>query len=406
MKRVRRLYITDYGLTPVRKIENMGILCEDGQIIAVGGVSCFSQDEEELEVYEIPNSYAMPGFIDTHIHGAGGFDTSTPESTSATLEMMSMSLALRGVTSFVPTIVTNKPDVLLHNLSMLSDMMKRSYSGAEAVGIHVEGPFISRKKCGSQQYPCEIDLGYAREILSAGGGMIKRVTFAPELDGATDLVEILVTANVAPSMGHSQANEAETLRAIDAGARCVTHLYNGMPPLHQRELSLTSVALTDDRVTTELIIDGRHINPRMVNLACRCKPADKIVAISDAIMAAGMPEGNYHIGPTDIVVENSSSRSTSGFMTGTTTMLDDGWHSLMSYAETSEIIAAQAVTLNPARSMQLFDRGELSPKTRADIAIFDRQNNRPLMTICRGKIVFSDKSYMTKQATKRSNEDK
>ncbi len=404
MKRVRRLYITDYGLTPVRRIEDIGILCEDDRIIAVGGVSGFALDELELEVYKIENAYAMPGFIDTHIHGAGGFDASTPDSSDTTLEAMSMCLARRGITTFVPTIVSNAPDVMLHNLSRLAGMMRNSYSGADAVGIHVEGPFLSQYKSGAQQYVGEVDLGYAREILAAGQGLIKRMTFAPELAGATNLVEILITANVSPSMGHSQAGEAATLRAIDAGARCVTHLYNGMPPLHQRELSLTSVALTDDRVTTELIIDGRHINPRMVNLACRCKPANRVVAISDAIMAAGMPEGNYHIGPTDIVVENEASRSTSGFMTGTTTMLDDGWHSLMSYAETSEIIAAQAVTINAAHSLQLFDRGELAPRTRADIAIFDRQTNRPLMTVCNGRIVYSYKSYLIKENALKNDE--
>lgn len=119
------------------------------------------------------------------------------------------------------------------------------------------------------------------------------MTFAPELENAEKLVELLLEYGVKPSMGHSVANEVQTLRAIDAGASYCTHLFNGMPPLHQREMGLSSIALTDDRVTVELIIDGRHIHPRMVDLACRCKTSSKLVGISDCTMAAGMPNGEY-----------------------------------------------------------------------------------------------------------------
>jgi N-acetylglucosamine-6-phosphate deacetylase len=242
-----------------------------------------------------------------------------------------------------------------------------------------------------------IDLGYARELVAAGGGKVKRVTFAPEIEGATRLVEFLCENGISPSMGHSLANEEETLRAIEAGARCCTHLFNGMPKLAQREMNLTSVALTDPRVMVELITDGRHLHPRIVYLACRCKADFKVAAISDATMAAGMPSGNYRIGPTVITVDDGFSRSTDGVLAGTTTLLDDGWHSLMSYSHTSETYAASAVSQNSALQLGLTDRGKLLPGLRADMAFFECGTNRPLLTVRRGEIVFAAEGAFTNE---------
>jgi len=387
--RIRRLFIVDYGLTPERRIDQCAILCENDKIIAVGGVSAFSL-EKQLEIHRLPNAYATPGFIDSHIHGAGGFDVSSVEASTASIDDMSRVLAQHGVTSFVPTVVSDDREPMLANLAKLAQMMDHPMPGADPVGIHFEGPFINPGKRGSMRESsiCPIDLGYMSELLAAAGNLVKRVTFAPELKGACSLVEFLCERNITPSMGHSLANDVDTLRAIDAGARCCTHLFNGMPPLSQRQMSITSVALTDARVSVELIIDGRHLHPRMVDLACRCKADDRVAAISDATMAAGMPSGNYRIGPTEIVVESGYSHDVSGVLAGTTTLLDDGWHSLMSYSHTPETYAAAGVSRNPALQLGLSDRGRLLPGLRADIAIFECGTNRPLLTVRRGEIVY------------------
>lgn len=384
----RKLYVFDYILTP-SKLENSAILCEGEHILAIGGLSAFNKDSV-MTVYAFENAYAAAGFVDTHIHGAGGFDSSAVLQSPKTLEDMSLLLASKGVTSFVPTIVADTPEKMLANLAALVEAVGRPMPGADCVGINIEGPFINRSKSGAQYQNAiiDIDLGFARELLACGGKAVKLMTFAPELDNATALIETLCEHGVMPSMGHSVADENATLRAIDAGARHCTHLFNGMPPLHQREMSLTNVALTDNRVTVELIIDGRHIDPRMVDLACRCKPKNKIVGISDCTMAAGMPNGTYHIGPTHIQVADGYSNA-DGILAGTTTLLDTGWHCLMSYGHLLETQAAQAVSLNAAASVGLSDRGKIIPRQRADIAVFERGTNRPLMTICKGKIVFN-----------------
>ncbi len=387
--RVRRLYVVDYLIAPDRRIDNSAVLCEDDRILAVGGLSAFSM-ESELEIHRFDNAYMTPGFIDTHIHGAGGFDCSSVEISPCPIESMSRILAERGITSFFPTIVAAKRDDMLRNLALLAEAMQKPLPGASAAGINLEGPFINPYKRGAQEEESilPIDLGFARELIDACGGLAKVMTFAPELEHAVELVELLCERGVKPSMGHSIANEQQTLRAIDAGACHCTHLFNGMPPLHQREMGLSSIALTDDRVTVELIIDGRHIHPRMVDLACRCKSASQLVGISDCTMAAGMPNGEYRIGPSLIRVKDGFSQTDQSVLAGTTTMLDAGWHSLMSGGHLSAMQAAAAVTGNPAAAFALRDRGTLLPNRRADLAIFEKETNRPLLTVCNGNIVY------------------
>ncbi len=388
--RKRTLYIVDYCLTPHKSMPKCAILRSDERILAVGGVSAFTRDRE-VEIYEFENAYITPGFIDSHIHGAGGFDCSQPGNSPNSISCMSRTLAERGVTSFVPTIVPAPRAKMLETLDLLSASIGQEQPGAEPVGIHIEGPFLNRVKAGSMEQNDlkEIDLGLIREFIATARGKIVKMTFAPELEDAVKLVELLVENNILPSMGHSIADDKSTLRAIDAGARCVTHLFNGMPPLHQRDQNLTSIALTDERVAIELILDGQHLNPRMVDMACRCKPFDKVIGISDAVQAAGMPDGEYTLGATRIVIKNGVSRTPKGILAGSTRLLDSGWHELMSYSHMADTSASACVSLNPAMILNLNDRGVLQPGKRADFAVFSRTDNKPLMTVRKGEIIYN-----------------
>ncbi len=388
-KRVRRLYVADYLITPDRVIPHGAVLCENQRIIGVGGVSGFTV-ERELEVFQFANSYIAPGFLDTHIHGAGGCDCSRCMSSPCDLSAMSRILGERGVTGFFPTVVADTKEQMLTNIRQLVKAMQEPLPGADAIAINIEGPFLNPKRAGSQplEVICGIDPGFARELIAAGEGMVRIMTFAPELPNADKLIQLLKENNVIASMGHSLANETQTLRAIDAGATHCTHLFNGMEPLHQRQVGLAGIALTDDRVTVELIIDGRHVHSRMVDLACRCKPDNRLIGISDCTMASGMPDGTYRIGPSEIRVVGGFSQNPDGKLAGTTTMLDSGWHSLMSCGHLSETRAAEAVTSNPARHFGFDDRGILLPGKRADLAIFELGSNRPLMTVRRGEHIY------------------
>ncbi len=389
-KRSRILYVADKLITPDRIILNSGVLTEGDKILAVGGLSGFSMDNT-FELKKFDNAYITPGFIDTHIYGAGGCDCSRLSDSPGTLEEMSRVLGYSGVTGFFPSVVSDAPEKMLQNLNDLAEAIRRPMPGAEPLAINVTGPFINPARSGSQkaEFSQKVDIGFAKELVAAGKGMIKLMTFAPELENSSNLIEYLRSVNIHPSMGYSMADGKQTLDAIDAGANHCTHLFNCMLPLHQRDIGLAGVVLTDSRVAAELIIDGRHVHPRMIEIACNCKLATRIIGISNCTMAFRMPDGLYHTGPTDFKVENGYAHTIDGTLVGTTSMLNTGWHSLMSSGHLPETRAAQAVTLNPAANFDIQDRGLILPGRRADLAIFENNTNRLLATIRRGEVIYS-----------------
>ncbi len=379
MGKNRKLFLTDYALTPQEKIPTGGILCEKDRIIGVGGASAFSLLEDGLEVHDFTDCYAVPGFIDSHIHGINSCDAGAMTDPSQdVLERMSLELVTHGVTSFCPTILSRPGDEMLSCVSVLAETIERGVSGADVPGLHVEGPFLNREKRGSQNPDAireNIDFGWARELMQSGNGRIKIMTFAPELEGADKLVELMLEYGVIPSMGHSLATEEQTLRCVDAGAQRCTYVFNGMPRLYHRESSLTAIALSDDRITVEMICDGVHIHPRFVNLTTRCKPAGKIVGISNGVASASRQD----------VVKTSD-----GIITGATMTLENSWRHLMTYTQMDLAQAAACFTRNPAINLGLLTRGELLPGRRADIVFFDVKTNQLRATAVRGEIVYQN----------------
>lgn len=383
MGKNRTLYLADFCLTPHINIPNAGILCESGKIIGIGGVSAFSQDEPNLEVIDLTGSYALPGLIDSHVHGSGGFDTELATDPEQHLEDLSRYLASKGVTTFLPTLVSMPRKQMVATVRRLAEMMRSPMPGAVPCGMHLEGPFINPLKAGSQsREACSpIDFGFLDELLEAGEGRIKLLTFAPELDQAEKLVGILLDNGVIPSMGHSSANAEETLRAIDAGANRCTHLFNGLPPLHHRRSSITDVILTHDQVSAEVILDGAHIDPRMVDIMTRVKPHDKVIGVSNAIQfEPGQANGFYE--------KDDKIFTREGVLAGTAHSLDIGWIHLRNYSHLPGNRAAACFTSNPAQDLGLITRGELSPGKRADIAFFDSKTNAVALTLSNGAVVY------------------
>ena len=341
--------------------------------------------EPGLEIYDMTDCFAMPGLIDCHVHGAGGFDSANAwKSSRDDLNKMSINLARHGVTTFFPTLVSDEKQQMIRNVAALAKLIEESYDGAVPAGINLEGPFINPEKAGSQNkdFIYEIDLEFAKELIEAGNGRIKLMTFAPELENAEKLIELMLENGVIPSMGHSMADGEATLRAIEAGARRCTHLFNGMPLLQQRRNDLPLIALTDDQVSVELIVDGGHLHPKMVDLASRVKPRDMIIGVSNAIQSS------------DIDVEESNGIvRRDGLIAGSTTTLEKGWAHLTNYANLPETLAAACFTSNPARDLGLITRGELKPGKKADITFFDCQTNTVRMTVVQGKIVYHSEEF-------------
>ena len=390
----RILFTADYCYTPFRKIVNASILCEEERIVAIGNSSSFNLDQA-TNVFHLAGTYAIPGFIDTHIHGTGGFDSSSAEEDKENFKFMVKTLVGHGVTSFLPTLVSNPKNRMLSSITALLSLISKEYQGAAPEGIGVEGPFINKIKRGGQDenFIRPIDIGELKEIISAGQNKIKIMTFAPELENSMKLIEVLRENNIIPSMGHTMAEEEIVIRAIDAGATHCTHLYNGMPVLHHRSVGIAGVALTDDRVTTEIILDGFHIHPRMVDIVCRTKPRDKIIGVSDAIQGAGLKDGIFHIGTTQVNVKDGRVLTDDGIIAGTTLTLEQGWNHLVRYSQLPITDAAACLTINPARLLSLDSQGELAPGKLADIAFFSKDTNKAIMTVRKGKIVYIDKAY-------------
>ena len=383
MAKNRTLFLTDYCLTPHVHIPNAGILCEEKKIIAVGGASAFSLDEPGLHVIDLTDAYATPGFIDSHIHGGGSYDTAKALEPDADINILCRHLATHGITTFLPTLMSYPRDKMIALTAKLAELVEDSHEGADPCAINLEGPFINVRKCGSQnpEAICSIDMGYARELIAAGNGRIKLLTFAPELKDADKLIELLLENGVIPSMGHSIANPEEVLRAIDAGARRCTHLYNGLPPLHHRISSITDVVLTHNDIAVELIVDGAHIDPRMVDITAR-KPNDKIIGISNAIEFENTDGSRYFKKEDGLVYTRS------GVIAGTTMTLETGWAHLKNYSNMPGNLAAACFTSNPAQDLGLITRGEIRPGKRADITFFDLETNNVCMTVSNGSIVY------------------
>ena len=384
MGKNRTLYLTEYCLTPHVNIPNAGILCEESKIIGIGGVSAFSLEEPNLKVVDLTSCYALPGLIDSHIHGGGKFDTELAADPEQKLENLSTYLASRGVTTFLPTLVSMPRKEMVRATAALAEKLQAPMPGAVPCGIHLEGPFINPLKAGSQRREAccpMVDFGFLDELLDAGGGRIKLMTFAPELNHAEKLIEKLLDNGIIPSMGHSVANAEETLRAIDGGARRCSHLYNSLPPLHHRRSSITDVLLTHDEVSVEIILDGAHIDPRIVDITARVKPTDKVIGVSNSIeFTPGQANGYYE--------KDGKIFTAEGILAGTAHSLDESWMHLRTYSHLPVNRAAACFTCNPAKDLGLITRGELSPGKRADITFFDSKTNQVALTISHGAVVY------------------
>ena len=315
-----------------------------------------------------------------------------------------------GVTTFLPTLKARKLDKELTSLRYLSEAEYNSFSYAEPVGIHLIGPFISRSFKGDLQdegVRKEVDMDELKQIVEASNGRMKIMTFAPEIKGHQKLIEFLLEKNITPSMGYSASSEKETYEAITSGCFRTTHLYNAMAPLYQRKLGLSSTSLIDDRVRVELIIDGLHIAPQMVNLACKVKNNENIIAISAATKAAMLPEGDYVIDNQEVTIKDNLCVLKNGKIAGSTFGLDSGWQNILKFTNNNYFLTenffatdvfsheslqvmSQLIayfTSNPAIDLNLNDRGYLSPGLLADLVILNKKHEIEA-TVKAGKVVY------------------
>jgi N-acetylglucosamine-6-phosphate deacetylase len=362
--------------------EDVVVLIEDGLIVRFG-----SRSEVEIPVraerHDFPDGVIAPGFIDIHVHGGAGHDVM--EASDAGLEKISRHLAKTGVTSFCPTTVTASNDATLKAVEHLGRaIQKQSLPGAQPIGIHLEGPFISTAKCGvhpvAEIKAPSIDL--LERIWQASNGTIKIVTLAPELPGAVGFTKHCVAKKIIVSLGHSNADAAATKACIDAGASHATHTFNAMRALDHREAGILGVVLSDDRVSADIIVDGVHVAPEVVQVFLRAKGA-KAVLITDAISATGMPDGKYKLGGFEVDV--SGDRAThNGRLAGSVLTLDRALRNVMNAQHDLEY-AVHMATLHPSRVLDS-NLGQIASRHPANLVVLS-QSGRVEATMTDGKFL-------------------
>jgi N-acetylglucosamine-6-phosphate deacetylase len=353
---------------PEARAPRTGVLLVEGARIA-GRLSEEEATAVDAERIDLGGAGLAPGLIDLHFHGALPF--ADPKDAASCVEQASGSLARHGTTSFLATTVA-LPGPELHSLiSVLAPAIARgSWPGAEPIGIHLEGPWIAPGAAGAQPVrairpadPKEVD-----EVLGQGAGTIRMVTLAPEVPGASALLSALARGRVVAAMGHSLARPAEIAAAIDAGLCHVTHLFNAMGPVHHRELGAAGVALTEDRLTCDLICDGVHVHPRMVRLAVRAK-GERLMLITDQIDPAAASDSSF--GSGEIHDDGVALRLPDGRLAGSRLSLDQALANAQQFGALSLHEAIGAATLRPARLLGIeAERGTLRVGARADFFVF------------------------------------
>ncbi len=343
------------------------------------------------EVLTFPENYHLiPGFIDLHVHGVNGCDVM--DATSDALLDMSKSLAAEGTTAFLATTMTAKTEQIEKALISVRDFMdaKQEIQGATILGVHLEGPFVSAKKSGAQRADQTIlpDIVLVEQWQKKAGDVIKLVTLAPELANSVGFIRYLKEKNIMAACGHTDATYAETVSAIQEGLTYVTHLFNAMRPIHQREPGAVVAALLSDDVMTEIIVDGHHLHPAIVQLILKLKSKDKILLVTDAMRAKCLGDGTYDLGGQNVLVKEGVAMLADGTLAGSTLKMPAAIQNIMRIALCDFADACKMASENPARALGIFDKkGSIAIGKDADLVVLDELLN-VVMTICRGKIVY------------------
>lgn len=345
-------------LTPEEELTDSIIVIEDGRIAAIG-----HRDEMRVPVgaddFVASGLTVVPGFIDLHIHGAGGHDVM--EATPRALDRVTSAVARHGATSIVATTVSAPIEETCRSLEGIARYIREheSYTGdarpvAEILGMHLEGPFISHAKRGvhppDSLVPPSVET--LQKFLAAADGLAKIVTVAPELPGATELIEAIVAAKVVAALGHTDANYDQACAAIHAGARHAVHVYNAMRPFEHRDPGILGAILTDPEITAEIIADGVHVAGPAIQVLIGCKGVDSVLLVSDGIAATGMPDGNYRLGNFDVNVKDGVCRNSEGKLAGSTLTLDRAIRNLVALGVSLQD-AVRMATILPARRLGL-----------------------------------------------------
>ena len=330
----------------------------------------------------------LPGFIDQHIHGAGGSDGM--DATIADYETIAKTLAAEGTTSFVITTMTQSVENIMKAMQAVKAYREGEHDGARVVGIHLEGPFIAPAFKGAQplDYVAKPDVDVFKAYNEASGNAIKIVTLAPEVEGAAELIAYLTENGIVSSIGHTGAKCADIEKAIESGASNITHTYNAQTALHHREIGTVGSAMLYDELNCELIADTIHVSVPAMRLLIKNKPADKVSLITDAMRAKGIPDGVSELGGQVVYVKNGEARLEDGTLAGSVLRMNRAVQNTVEKVGVPFTKAVDFATINPARMLGIDkETGSIAVGKRADFTVINA-NYDVLYTVSGGKVIY------------------
>ena len=359
---------------------------EDGKITAI---TQGYHNVKNLPELDGTGLRAAPGFLDVHTHGAAGVDVNAADVEG--LRTIGRFFASQGVTGWLCSILTDTVEQTLWCLEQARQVIEGGpYDGAPLLGVHLEGPCLSTEYKGAMPEHLLMhtaDAALFERYQKASGGHIRYVTLSPEIPGVAELVPQLTAMGIVCAMGHSGAGYDQAMACVKAGVRSCTHLGNAMRLFHQHDPAIFGVALESD-VYVEAICDGRHLHPGTVRLYLKAKGHDRVLAITDSIMAAGLPDGNYKLGVNDVIVEDGDAKLPNGVRAGSTLTLAQALRNLMKFTGENAETVVPLMTANPAKLMGWTGKGEIAQGKDADLVLLDA-DCQVVRTIAGGRTVYT-----------------
>jgi N-acetylglucosamine-6-phosphate deacetylase len=364
------------AFTPFDEIPDAVVLVQGSKIVAVGPRDKIVVPRSAREVLA-QGQTVVPGFVDIHIHGAGGRDVM--EGKREALEIIAATVAARGTTSFVATTVTASEIETRESVAGIANFILNASEfparelAAEILGIHFEGPFISPARRGV--HPAKWIVPPSPEMLSSfldtARGTAQVLTLAPELSGALELIAAARRAGLVVSLGHTDATYEQAQAGIEAGATHAAHVFNAMRPFSHRGTGVIGAVLTSRKVSAEVIADGVHVDEAAIRMLVELKTPERVILVSDGMSATGMPDGKYQLGMFEVKVSGGVARNSEGKLAGSTLTLDRALRNIAALGVPLSS-ALRMLTANPARQIGLSARkGVLAPGADADLVFLD-----------------------------------
>ncbi len=363
---------------------NLGV--ENGKIVYIG------DDESKItNAYSyVEGQIVVPGFIDQHVHGAGGADAM--DGTMQALSTIANALASEGTTAFLATTMTQSPDNILKAMTAVNEYIKADkLEGAKVLGVHLEGPFISVKHIGAQplEYVAKPDVNVLDKYNSASGNNIKIVSLAPEVEGADELIAHLSKKGIVASAGHTDAGYNDIEKAIDSGLKNITHTYNAQKALHHREIGTVGSAMLFDSLSSEAICDTIHLSIPAIKLLIKNKPKDKFTLITDSMRAKHLCDGISELGGQKVIVKNGEARLENGALAGSILKMNDAIKNLVTKCGVCFTDAIDFATINPAKNLSIDNMcGSIKEGKNADFAVLNEDFSVAL-TVRNGNVIYS-----------------